>query len=116
MRTVLVADDSLGVRALLRTALERQGHRVLEAASAAEVFEILDEEGADVILLDVHLGLDNGLEVGAQLREDSRYRATKVVFMTGTMTNAALVRLSRKLDVEILAKPLDLETLNQAVS
>jgi CheY-like chemotaxis protein len=116
MRTVLVADDSLGVRALLRSALERQGHRVLEAGSAAEVFEVLDQEAADVILLDVHLGADNGLEVGARLREEPRYSATKVVFMTGTMTKPALVRLSRKLDVEILAKPLDLETLNHAVS
>jgi CheY-like chemotaxis protein len=116
MRTVLVADDSLGVRALLRTALERQGHRVLEAGSAAEVFAVLGQEEVDVILLDVHLGADNGLEVGAQLREQPRYSATKVVFMTGTMTKPALVRLSRKLDVEILAKPLDLETLNHAVS
>jgi CheY-like chemotaxis protein len=115
MRTVLVADDSFGIRALLRSALERQGHRVLEASSAAEVFEVLDHERADVILLDVHLGADNGLEVGAELREQPRYSATKIVFMTGTMTNAALVRLSRKLNVEILAKPLDLEALNRAV-
>jgi CheY-like chemotaxis protein len=115
MRTVLVADDSLGVRALLRSALEREGHRVLEAGSAAEVFEVLDEEPADVILLDVHLGADNGLEVGAELREHPRHSATKIVFMTGTMTRPALLRLSRKLDVEILAKPLDLQALQHAV-
>jgi CheY-like chemotaxis protein len=115
MRTVLVADDNLGIRALLRTALERQGHRVLEASSAAEVFEVLDHERADVILLDVHLGADDGLAVGAELREQPRYSATKIVFMTGTMTKPALVQLSRKLDVEILAKPLDLEALNHAV-
>jgi CheY-like chemotaxis protein len=115
MRTVLVADDNLGIRALLRTALERQGHRVLEASSAAEVFQVLDDEQADVILLDVHLGDDDGLAVGAELREQPRYSATKIVFMTGTMTKPALVQLSRKLDVEILAKPLDLEALNHAV-
>jgi CheY-like chemotaxis protein len=115
MRTVLVADDSFGVRNMLRTALEREGHRVLEASSAAEVFQTIEDELPDVILLDVHLGVDDGLAVGSELRGEPRFSGIKIVFMTGTLTKPALVRLSRELDVEILAKPLDLDTLADAV-
>lgn len=115
MRTVLVADDSLGIRNLLRTALERDDHRVLEATSAAEVFETLEHEQPDVILLDVHLGPDDGLAVGSEVRGDPRYSAIKIVFMTGTLTKPALIELRKELDVEVLAKPLDLDTLAHAV-
>jgi CheY-like chemotaxis protein len=115
--TVVVADDSLGVRELVRAALEPEGHRVLEAASAAEVFETLEGESEppDVILLDVHFGVDDGLLVGADLRKQERYRDTKILFMTGTMGRPELERLREELDVEILGKPFDIATLTEAI-
>jgi CheY-like chemotaxis protein len=115
--TVLVADDSVGVRALVRAALEREGHRILEAGSAAEVFEMIEEEPEppDVILLDVHFGVDDGLAVGADLRRQERYRNTKILFMTGTMGRPELERLREELDVEILAKPFDMVALTEAI-
>jgi CheY-like chemotaxis protein len=115
--TVVVADDSVGVRELVRAALEPEGHRVLEAGSAAEVFETLEAEPEppDVILLDVHFGIDDGLLVGADLRKQERYRETKILFMTGTMGRPELERLREELDVEILGKPFDMASLTEAI-
>jgi CheY-like chemotaxis protein len=113
--TVLVADDSPGIRGLVRSALERRGHTVIEASSAKEVFQELDRHRPDVMLLDIHLGSDDGLALGVGLREQERYSSIKVVFMTGTMGQPELLRLSRLWDVQILSKPFEIKALADAI-
>ena len=107
MRTVLVADDDSNIRALIRTILEGAGHNVLEAGSAVEVFELLDLQVPDVILLDVHLGTDDGLAIGVGLRRERRFRDVTMIFMTGTLDMPELLRQSRLFNVEILPKPFE---------
>jgi two-component system, chemotaxis family, chemotaxis protein CheY len=113
--TVLVADDSPGIRRVVRAALERLGHTVLEASSANEVLEELDRHPPDVMLLDIHLGSDDGLALGVGLREDEQYRNVRVVFMTGTMGETELIRLSRLWNVQILSKPFEINALRDAI-
>jgi DNA-binding response OmpR family regulator len=114
-RSVLVADDDAGMREMLRSALEREGYLVLEARSAVEVFRTLDERQPDVVLLDIHLGPDDGLALGIGLRKEQRYSKLKVVFMTGTFDEPELVELSRLWKVPILTKPFDLAALADAM-
>jgi DNA-binding NtrC family response regulator len=59
--TVLVVDDDPSLRLLCRVNLELEGYRVVEAASVDEARTALNEETIDVILLDVHLGNQDGL-------------------------------------------------------
>jgi DNA-binding response OmpR family regulator len=114
-RTVLVADDEPAIRELIRTVLERHGHRVLEASSAAEIFQALDTARPDVLLLDVHLGTDDGLAIGTGLRQERRYGALKIVFMSGTAQRRELIRLSELWNVPILMKPFELDEIVDAV-
>lgn len=115
MRTILVADDDVSIRTLLRAALEQHGHKVLEARCAAEIFRTLETERPDVLLLDVHLGPDDGLAIGAGLRQESEYSSLKVVFMSGTPDKAEALRLSHLWKVPILVKPFDVEAVLDAV-
>lgn len=55
MATILVVDDSAGVRGLLRTLLEGAGHVVLEAADGAGGLRRLYTERPDLLVLDVQL-------------------------------------------------------------
>jgi CheY-like chemotaxis protein len=114
-RTVLVADDEPAIRTLIRTVLERSGHRVLEASSAAEIFQALDTERPDVLLLDVHLGTDDGLAIGTGLAQERQYAALKIVFMSGTAERREIIRLSELWGVSILLKPFELDALLDAV-
>jgi DNA-binding response OmpR family regulator len=114
-RTVLVADDEPAIRELIRAVLERHGHRVLEASSAAEIFQTLDTERPDVLLLDVHLGTDDGLAIGTGLRQEWQHAALKIIFMSGTAGRREIVRLSELWNVPILMKPFDLDALVEAV-
>jgi DNA-binding response OmpR family regulator len=114
-RTILVADDDPAVRELLRTTLERHGHKVLEARSATEIFKTLETEQLDVLLLDVHLGPEDGLAIGAGLRRERENNSIKILFMSETPDEAAVIRLSRLWKVPILVKPVDFDALFDAI-
>ncbi len=59
--TVLIVDDEAGLRRVLERFLERQGYRVLSAGAAESAYEILANEEADALLLDIHLPTMSGL-------------------------------------------------------
>jgi CheY-like chemotaxis protein len=115
MRRIIIADDDAAIRTLLRSSLEREGHSVREAGSAADLFAAIDAQRPDVVLLDVHFGVDDGLAIGAGLLGDRRHRGIKIIFMTGTADDAELARLSVQWGTPILGKPFDLDDLSKAV-
>jgi DNA-binding response OmpR family regulator len=68
--TVLVVDDDASIRLLCRVNLEFEGHRVVEAASLGEARRILAAERIEVVLLDLHVGSERGLDLLRELRRD----------------------------------------------
>jgi DNA-binding response OmpR family regulator len=66
--TVLVVDDDASLRLLCRVNLELDGYRVLEAPTVAEAEDMLLAERVDVVLLDVHVGPESGIELMRNLR------------------------------------------------
>jgi DNA-binding response OmpR family regulator len=68
---ILVVDDELGIRRLLRLHLAREGYEVIEAATGPEALDHLQRGNVDVALVDVMLpGLD-GFELVRLARRDS---------------------------------------------
>jgi DNA-binding NtrC family response regulator len=80
--TVLVVDDDASIRLLCRVNLELDGYRVLEAGSVAEARAALDAGDVDVVLLDVHVGSDDGLAFLAELRGERPH--LPVALLTGS--------------------------------
>lgn len=68
--TVMVADDSVTVRSILRKELEAGGYRVVEAASGEEVLERLGEEKPDLVTLDVDMSNLDGFATCKRIREN----------------------------------------------
>jgi two-component system response regulator (stage 0 sporulation protein F) len=63
MRKILVVDDEPNVRLLYKEVLSDGGYEVLEAESAKESFDILKDEPVDLVVLDIKLGSQSGLDV-----------------------------------------------------
>jgi DNA-binding response OmpR family regulator len=77
---VLIVDDEPEIRALLRTGLEQEGFKVLEAGNGSEAEQHLASTPIDLVTLDLKLGGEDGLKVARDLRTK---RNTPIVMITG---------------------------------
>ena len=71
MPTILVADDDAHIREVVRFALERAGHRVIEASDGAEALAEFARQAIDLIVLDIVMPEQDGLEVCRRVRQSS---------------------------------------------
>jgi diguanylate cyclase (GGDEF)-like protein len=89
--TILVADDSMVVRAVLRRQLETDGHTVIEAVNGEDAIDACREHHPDVILLDVEMPVLDGHATLARLKADPQLKDIPVVFLTGRVDTADVV-------------------------
>ncbi len=83
MATLLVADDLVPIRQMVRITLSTQGWTILEAKNGAEALELAQREKPDLILLDVDMGPGpNGFEVCQKLKADAGTKDIPVVILT----------------------------------
>jgi DNA-binding response OmpR family regulator len=77
---VLVVDDEADVRDLVTEYLARNDIRVSAVTCGRDMFEVFDRESIDLVLLDLTLPGEDGMELARSLRE----RATvPIVLLTG---------------------------------
>jgi DNA-binding response OmpR family regulator len=108
--TVLVVDDDRSIRFLCRVNLELEGWTVREAATIEAARHELDEGAVDVVLLDVHVGHESGVEFLKEIRE--QHIGVPVVFLTGSTGTEALERVEAD---AVISKPFTLDELSDAV-
>jgi CheY-like chemotaxis protein len=108
---VLVVDDDPSIRLLCRLNLELEGWEVREADSLAGARRALSEGVVDVVLLDVHVGAEDGATFVDEIRDD--YPQAKVAMLTGSVG-------AHDVDAEaadrVIWKPFTLEQLTTAVA
>lgn len=79
---VLVAEDSITSRMLLRNILEAAGYYVRTAVDGADAFAVLKTEDFDLVVSDVEMPRLNGFELTEKIRSDSRLAEMPVVLVT----------------------------------
>jgi DNA-binding response OmpR family regulator len=104
--TILVVDDDASLRLLCRVNLELEGYHVLEARTVAEAEETLAAGRVDLVLLDVHIGADDGIALMRSLRH--RKHTASVVLFTGSAQLDAETRTEAD---GVVAKPFRLDEL-----
>jgi DNA-binding NtrC family response regulator len=110
---VLVVDDDASIRLLCRINLELEGWTVREAATLDEARVELADGAVDVVLLDVHVGLDSGVAFLEELRRDHPH--TAVAMLTGSVGIGEPADVERVGADAVVAKPFTLEQLSEAV-
>jgi diguanylate cyclase (GGDEF)-like protein len=105
--SVLVADDSLVIRMVVRGELEDAGYEVCEAVDGPAALEHCRRIPPDVVLLDVEMpGLD-GYQVLAELKADPNLQDIPVVFLTSRDRMQDVVAGLRGGAHDYLKKPFD---------
>lgn len=77
--TTLVVDDNDTKRYIIASWLQRAGHTVVNAATAAEARQRLAEHEVNLIVLDVKLPDASGIEMSAQLKADPETASVPVI-------------------------------------
>lgn len=83
MAKVLLAEDDPTMRSLLRTLLKMEGFEVLTLNEESDVPAAVQREKPDVLLMDVRLGDQNGLEILDAIRRDRGLSNLRVVMTSG---------------------------------
>lgn len=81
MARVIVIDDDESIRATVRRTLEALGHDVREASDGRRGFDLLDADGADLVISDIFMPGQDGIEVARRLRKE--FPAVKLIAMSG---------------------------------
>jgi diguanylate cyclase (GGDEF)-like protein len=105
--TILVVDDSLVIRAVVRGWLEEQGYQVVEADDGVAAVERCLALTPDVVLLDIELPGLNGHEVLARLKTEPTVKDVPVVFLTKRTGMDEVLRGLREGAHDYLSKPFD---------
>jgi two-component system cell cycle sensor histidine kinase/response regulator CckA len=112
-RTIVLVDDEVDVRSVMRSVLQQKGYTVLDAASGAEAIRLLaDHTGpVDMLVTDVVMPGMSGRELYEHVAR--RHPGLKVLFVTGYADDA----FGREpgWGAALLSKPFSLETLAQRV-
>lgn len=111
MPSCLVVDDSKVVRKLERRIMEELGFTVAEAEDGQQAVEACKAGFPDLILLDWHMPVMNGLEFLQALRAMAGGDAPKVIFCT---TESEMSNIMKALEMganEYVMKPFDAEII-----
>jgi len=113
MKTILIVDDEPAARYGLRRALEAK-YRIAEADSAEAAREALNTEKPDLVLLDVVLPGQSGLEFLLWMREQGN--AVPVLMVSALDTAKTAVEALQLGAADYLVKGFELEELRQRVA
>jgi two-component system, NtrC family, C4-dicarboxylate transport response regulator DctD len=105
-RAILVVDDDPSIRLLCRVNLEQDGFRVLEAYDLAGAVE--HAAGANLVLLDLHLGQVSGRDVVDPVRAAAP--GVPLVLLTGSAEVEADLRA---LVDDVITKPFTIDGLRE---
>ena len=74
-KTILIADDSATMRAMLVAIVEALGdYHIVEASSGFEALRLLPRGPVDLIMTDINMPDINGLELISYLRSNPNYK------------------------------------------
>ena len=113
MSKVLIIDDEMPIRKLVRSVLKEDGYEIIDAKNGREGLELALEEDPDVIVMDVKMPEMSGLDACRELKKHAKTKDIPVLILTG-------VEESKKEAVEagvddFLNKPFESEELRVRV-
>ena len=111
---LFLIDDERTIRLTFRLALETEGYDVQEAGSADEAMMGFKTEKYDLVVLDLRIGDDNGLDVLAEMRRRGIQTPTLMITAYGSIRNA--VRAMQLGAFDFLEKPIDPDALRKIVA
>jgi two-component system, chemotaxis family, chemotaxis protein CheY len=113
--SILVADEDLDTRIILRTLLEQRGYDVMEAGSATAAIEAA-QQPLSLVILNHPMSIAEDLSLATWLRNQPGTRQTPIINLTSRPMPALMDEATRQGVNVTLAKPLDVQLVLNLVS
>jgi CheY-like chemotaxis protein len=108
---ILIVDEDPIALASATSALDSAGHIVYQAADRLAALKIARTEALDLVICDVNVGADSGLELSRELRHLPGMQDVPVMFVSRTQLPDIVRRSHEAGAAYYLRKPLDPDVL-----
>lgn len=113
---ILIVDDNPSNRKILRGALTRQQHSVIEAASGEAAIASFTAESPDLILMDIMMPGMDGRECATRIKALTKELYTPIIYVTALDANTALPTALAAGGDDYVTKPINFEVLNSKIA
>ena len=110
---ILVVEDNPLNRELLCDWLETEGHEALSAEDLSAAMRSIEDRPPHAVLLDVQLGDDDGLELAAWMRQQSKLSSIPVIAVTAHALVTEQSRFLRAGCNACVSKPINFKALRE---
>lgn len=114
-KTVLIIDDEPDLIKITRMRLESVGYNVIDASNGKDGFERARSKGPDIILLDLVMPGEDGLETLSKLKLDPSTSAIPVIILTVKGESEYVLDAGKLGAAEYLTKPVEPEKLLETI-
>ncbi|MDH3455269.1 MAG: diguanylate cyclase [Gemmatimonadota bacterium] len=108
---ILVADDDRTTLTTLALALERRGYQVVQVQESRDVLPTLERERPDLLMLDILMPDEDGLQILKKVKADDRWRDLPVLMISVLAPEEATVSALGLGASDFIAKPFRTEEL-----
>ncbi len=110
---ILVMDDQVGIRMLLKEALELDGHEVETVSSGYEFLEQLRYDNYDFLIMDLWVPDFEGYELVSEVKKHES--TDKIMMISGNSCPETKKKVKQQGITKYLEKPFDLDSLKYQV-
>lgn len=115
MSKILIADDESGVRQFCYDLFTRDGHEVICVARGEQIFEILQTQKPDLILLDIQIPGEDGLSLLRRMPNHKNNKVPVVIF-SGSVTPELEKEAMEKGAIDVIRKGLGMSEFRDRVN
>ena len=112
---ILIADDEMDLRAMLRILLERDGYRIVEARNGEEAVELCKQQLPDVVLLDILMPVMDGAAACGHIQALPDGDRVPVLMITALNDKQSIDRCFDAGATDYLTKPINNQVLRRRV-
>ena len=110
---ILYVEDNPDNRNLIRRVLEADGYVMVEASSADQAIEVLQNEPPDLILMDINMPDTDGYTLTARIKAIPEYSKIPIVAVTANVMRGDRERSLNAGCDGYIQKPIDIDILTQ---
>ncbi len=116
VKRILIADDTMSSRDLLRSILESSGYEVVEAEDCEQVLERASAFNPHLVILDLQMPKLDGCAAAAALRKIPAFEKTPIVALAAAVSDAVPEKMAQAGFTGYLVKPIGPARLRQCIA